>query len=191
MKQSTAAFLLHKVLGWTGQSNFPTQGKALFLGIPHTSVWDFVVAYLYARSEGGKINILIKEKFFFWPIGGILRRCGAIPLHNSKQPTTSNIIYQMVEAFKENDNILMGIAPEGTRKPVKRWKTGFHIIASKAGVPVYAGFIDWGRKQVGYGEIFPLTDDPHADMLRLQQHYKDLGVKAKFPEKFVFDDSIK
>ena len=191
MKQSTAAFILHKVLGWKGQGNFPVKGKALFLGIPHTSVWDFVVAYLYARSEGGRISILIKDKFFVWPIAGMLRRAGAIPLDTKSKSAAGGAVYQMIEAFKEHDDILMGIAPEGTRKPVKRWKTGFHAIATRAGVPVYAGYIDWGTKSVGYGEIFPLTDDANADMLRLQQHYKDLGVQAKFPQKFVFDDSVK
>ena len=191
MKQSTAAFILNRMMGWTGQDGFPKEGKALFLGVPHTSIWDFVVSYLYARSQGGQINILIKEKFFVWPFAGMLRRAGAIPLRGKSTAAAGGTVYQMIEAFKEHDNIMMGIAPEGTRKPVKRWKTGFHAIAARAGVPVYAGYIDWGCKKVGYGEIFPLTDDPQADMIRLQQHYKELGVKAKFPEKFVFDDSVK
>ena len=164
-------------------------GKALILGVPHTSAWDFVISYLYFRSQGAQINVLIKEKFFVWPIKGFLRRAGAMPL-KSAADGGGNAIFQMVEAFNGHDHILMGIAPEGTRKPVKKWKTGFHVIATKAGVPVYAGYVDWGRKEVGYGEIFPLTDDAQADMLRLQKHYKDLGVRAKFPEKFVFDDSV-
>ena len=86
------------------------------------------------------------------------------------------------------DTILIGIAPEGTRKPVKRWKTGYHIIATKAGVPVYAGYINWKEKYISFGEVFPLTDDVRADTLRLQRHYKSLGVAAKHPENFIYDD---
>ena len=176
-------------MGWTGEKNFPKDGKGLILGVPHTSIWDFIVSYLYARAEGGQINILIKEKFFVWPVGALLRRWGAIPLHKSNGVSGSAIV-QMVEAFNAHDKILMGIAPEGTRKPVKRWKTGFHVIATKACVPVYAGYADWKRKFISYGSIFPLTDDAQADMLRLQKHYKDLNVQAKHPDQFVFDDSV-
>ena len=186
MKQSTAKFILNRVLGWKGQENFPTEGKSLMLGVPHTSVWDFVISYLYVRSAGANICILIKEKFFVWPIAGLLRRSGAIPLRKNGGST----VFQMVEAYNSHDNILMGIAPEGTRKPVKKWKTGFHVIATKAGATVYTGYFDWSRKEVGYGEPFPLTDDVQADMLRLQKHYKDLGVKGKYPEKFAVDDSL-
>ena len=163
----------------------------LFLGVPHTSVWDFLVAYLYAVSNGAPIRILIKGKFFVWPIGAILRKWGAIPLKSSEKGGGTGAMMQMIEAFQTYDRICIGIAPEGTRKPVKRWRTGCFAIAKKAGVPLYAGYIDWGRKVVSYGEKFEMTDDMQADMLRLQQYYKDLGVKGKYPGKFVFDDSIK
>ena len=191
MKASTAKFILNKVLGWKGQENFPKEGKSLMLGVPHTSVWDFVIADLYATSQGEPIHILIKDKFFFWPVGPILRKWGAIPLKSDSKTGGTSALMQMIEAYNTHDNIIMGIAPECTRKPVKRWKTGCFVIAKKANVTLYTGFIDWGRKYVGYGEVFTLTDDMHADMIRLQQHYKDSGVQAKYPKQFVFDDEVK
>jgi 1-acyl-sn-glycerol-3-phosphate acyltransferase len=190
MKPSTANFILTKVLGWHPEPNFPKEKKALILGVPHTSVWDSVIAFLYARANDAPMHILVKENFFFWPIGPILRSWGAIPLKKTKGAGGASAIMQMVEAFRTHDNILMGIAPEGTRKPVKKWKTGYHIIATRAGVPLYAGYINWKDKYVSYGDIFPLTDDVRADTLRLQRHYKTLGVGAKYPEKFVYDDEV-
>ena len=190
MKASTADFILTRILGWTGEDNFPKEPKSLMLGVPHTSVWDLVIAYLYAMSKGAPIHILIKEKFFFWPLGSILRKWGAIPLKSSAKGGGTGALMQMIEAYETHDHIFMGIAPEGTRKPVKRWKTGCFVIAKKANIPLYAGFIDWGRKVVSCGERFDLTDDMRADMLRLQKHYKDLGVKAKFPKQFVYDDEV-
>mgnify|MGYP002860001449 CR=1 FL=1 len=189
MKPSTADFILRKVLGWHPEPNFPKNGKALILGVPHTSLWDFVIAFLYARSKQADIHILVKDKFFFWPVASLLRSWGALPMKSGKEGG-ANAALQMVEAFKAYDNILMGIAPEGTRKPVKRWKTGYHTIAKRAGVPVYAGVIDWKKKYVSYGEIFPLTDDARADTLRLQKHYRDLGVGARHPDNFVFEDGV-
>ena len=189
MKPATARFILTRIMGWTPDPAFPTAKKALVLGVPHTSIWDFVVAFLYARSNNAPMHILVKEAFSFWPVGLVLRKWGAIPLKKTGAGGASAIV-QMVEAFNTHDTILMGIAPEGTRKPVKRWKTGYHVIATKAGVPVYAGYINWKEKYISYGEEFPLTDDIRADTLRLQRHYKTLGVGAKFPEKFVYDDEV-
>ena len=187
MKPSTAKFILTRIMGWKPDPSFPTAKKALVLGVPHTSIWDFVVAFLYARSNDAPMHILVKENFFFWPVGSVLRKWGAIPLKKTGSGGASAIM-QMVEAFNTHDEILMGIAPEGTRKPVKRWKTGYHIIATRAGVPLYAGYINWKDKVVSYGEVFPLTDDVRSDTLRLQRLYKSLNVAAKYPENFVYDD---
>jgi len=190
MKAKTADFILTKICGWKLDENFPKDEKALILGVPHTSISDFFVAYLYAVAKGAHLRILVKDNFFFWPVGALLRKWGAIPLKKRSEGGGSTAM-QMIEAFKTHDKILMGLAPEGTRKPVKKWKTGFHTIAKRAEVPVYAGYIDYKNKRVGYGEIFPLTDDAQADMIRLQQFYKDMGVTARHPENFVFDDAVK
>ena len=188
MKPSTARFILTRILGWKPDPAFPAAKKALVLGVPHTSIWDFVIAALYARANDAPMHILVKESLFFWPLGIWLRKWGAIPLKRRSAAGGANAVLQMVEAFNSYDNILIGIAPEGTRKPVKKWKTGYHVIATRAGVPVYAGFINWKKKYVSYGEVFPLTDDVKADTLRLQRYYKSLDVGARYPEKFVYDD---
>ncbi len=189
MKPSTARFILTRILGWKPDPAFPAAKKALVLGVPHTSIWDFVISFLYARSNDAPMHILVKENFFFWPVGPVIRKWGAIPLRKTGAGGASAIM-QMVEAFNNYDTILIGIAPEGTRKPVKRWKTGYHVIATKAGVPVYAGYINWKEKYISFGEVFPLTDDIKADSLRLQRHYKALGVGAKHPENFIYDDEV-
>ncbi len=190
MKPKTAEFLLTKVMGWTIGSKFPDVDKALILGVPHTSILDFVVTALYARSQNVTVKVLVKEKFFFWPLKGLLEKFGAMPLKSRENGGTSAAM-QMIEAFESHEKIFMAFAPEGTRSPVKRWKKGFHTIATAANVPVYAGFFDWGRKTISCGEYFPLTDDARTDLLRLQQHYKDKGVSGRHPEKLAFDDSIK
>lgn len=121
MKPSTANFLLTKVLGWHPDPDFPVVEKALMLGAPHTSVWDFVISYLYARSHSAPLHILVKEAFFFWPVGPVIRRWGAIPLKKKAGVGGASAVMQMVEAFKNNDNIWMGLAPEG---PASRSRSG-------------------------------------------------------------------
>ena len=45
-------WLLRK-LGWTAVEPLPEEKKCIMLGVPHSSVWDFVISYLYFKSIGG------------------------------------------------------------------------------------------------------------------------------------------
>ncbi|MFA7115626.1 MAG: 1-acyl-sn-glycerol-3-phosphate acyltransferase [Bacteroidales bacterium] len=183
MRQKAAAKLL-KRLGWTWiQKKAMPEKKCIVLGVPHTAISDWIVAYLYYTALGESMNILIKEDFFKWPFKNWLIRHGGIPVKRTAGGGASTI-RQAINAFEKNDILRLGIAPEGTRKPVSKWKTGFHIIAQKAKVPVYLGYFDWGKKEIGYGEKIQLTDDIDIDMKRIQEHYKNLGIKARHPEKF-------
>ena len=179
MKPSTARFLLTKVMHWTiTDPDLPPEPKHIVLGVPHTSIWDFVVAWLYYRSLGGKPRVMIKKEFFFLPLGGLLRSLGAIPV-DRKNPLA--VTRQVIEVLDKSDSFHLCIAPEGTRKPVKRWKTGFHTFARTAGIPVYLGYFDWGRKEIGHGPRFVCSDDAMADLRAVQAFYKEKGVQGKHP----------
>ncbi len=164
--------------------------KCVILGVPHTSIADFIVSWLYYTSVGGKARIMIKKEFFKWPVRNIMiNDLGAIPVDRSTKGGAS-LVRQMINEFDRRDELHLCIAPEGTRKPVKRWKTGFHTIARAAGVPVYTGYFDWKKKEVGRGERMELTDDAQADLKRIRQWYKDKGVVGKYPEKFLLGDDL-
>ncbi|MBQ0006585.1 MAG: glycerol acyltransferase, partial [Alistipes sp.] len=102
----------------------------------------------------------------------------------------SSLVRQMVEEFKKRDTLHLCLAPEGTRKAVKKWKTGFHTIARAAGVPVYTGYFDWKTKTVGRGEKIELSDNAQADLKRIRQWYKNKGVVAKNPKNFSLGDEL-
>jgi len=87
----------------------------------------------------------------------------------------------VINALEENESFILCIAPEGTRKPVKRWKTGFHTIARATGVPVYLGYFDWGRMEIGHGPRFECTDNAMDDLRAIQRFYKEKGVQGKHP----------
>ena len=187
MKQKTAKFILEKVLGWTGIQNKPKEPKCIIMGVPHTSIWDFVDSYMYYRSLGGYPRILIKEKFFFWPLGSLLKSLGAIPLKNERG---ASAVMAMIHAFEQYDEIQFCFAPEGTRAAAKRWKLGFHKVAKAANVPVYLGYFDYKNKVIRCGDRFELTDDAFADMIRMQREYKKLPANGYHPERFAFMDEV-
>ena len=171
-----------KKLGWEAVGGPPPEPKAVILGVPHTSMADFVVAYLFYTSLGEVGHVMIKKELFFWPLGPILRSMGCIPVDRSN---SANLVKSLISEMEQDSFFKLAIAPEGTRKPVKRWKAGGLVIAREAGVPVYAGYFDWGTKRISCGEKFPLTDDPKADIRRLQEYYENLHLTGKHPEKYI------
>jgi 1-acyl-sn-glycerol-3-phosphate acyltransferase len=78
--------------------------------------------------------------------------------------------------------MILIIAPEGTRKYVAEWKSGFYYIADGAKVPIVPVAFDYGVKSVRIGAPFMTTGNRQADIVELKKFYR--GVKAKIPANF-------
>lgn len=177
--------LLLKLMGWKTINGKMPHKKAIIIGVPHTSSWDFVISYLYYTSVGGLAHIMIKKEFFYWPIGALLRKMGAIPIDRARGASvTKQIIFEM----NQRDEMHLAITPEGTRKRNKRWKAGFHTIAKATGATVYLGFFDFGKKEIGWTETLELTDDVDADISQMKSWYRKRGLIGKHPERFTAED---
>ena len=183
MTQGLARFILEKT-GWTLVGDVVKEKNCVFLEAPHTSIWDFLIGYLYYRAVGGHLRVMIKKEAFFFPAGPLLKALGGFPVDRKKpQETIVNIIHEMNDPDARPFHL--AICPEGTRKPVKKWKTGYHTIATKAGVPVYVTYVDWGGKRVGIHGKFDLTADSRADTDRLQALYESLHLQGLYPENYI------
>ncbi|MCR5407786.1 MAG: 1-acyl-sn-glycerol-3-phosphate acyltransferase [Bacteroidales bacterium] len=173
---------LLKKMGWESVGGPMKEQKAIVLGVPHTSFKDFLVSYLFYTQYGKVAHIMIKKQFFWWPMGALLRALGAVPV-DRKSPTET--VRSLIHIMEDVPEFHLAIAPEGTRKPVKRWKAGFHLIAKETGATVYLGYYDWGRKRISVGEPFELTDDVKADMQRMYDHYRPMGIQGYHKENFI------
>ena len=182
--ESFCRFLM-KLWGWKAINGVMPHDKAIIIGVPHTSAWDFVISYLYYTSVGGTVHILIKKEFFFWPVGFFLKKMGAIPIDRSKGAT---VIRQAIDEMNRHETFHLALTPEGTRKKTTRWKQGFHAIAKATGATVYKGFFDWGKKEIGWLETLELSDDPIEDINRLKAYYRSKGISGKHKDKFTFDE---
>src|SRR5690606_16253851 len=119
---------------------------------------------------GLDIRILGKDSLFKVPVLGlVLRRMGIIPVDRS---ASHGVVDQSIELIRRHPKFWYGLAPEGTRKPVERWKTGFWKIAKAAGVPVLPAYFHYGRRIVGVGPLFELGEDMDADIARIQSWYR-------------------
>ena len=174
---------LLKKMGWTTVGGPVPEKKAIILGVPHTSAKDFIVSYLFYTQFGAqKAYVMIKKEFFFWPIGPIIKKMGGIPVDRSN---ATALVRSLIAQMEDKDTFILAIAPEGTRKATKKWKTGYHLIAKTAGCPVYLGYFDWGKKRVSAGEKVELTDDARADTERIQAIYETMHLQGKHPEGFI------
>ena len=122
---------LLRTLGWTAVEPLPEEKKCIILGAPHTTVWDFFISYLYFKSIGGDGLCMVKKEMFFPPLGWILRAMGGLPVDRGN---SGALVRSLITEMKTRDTFYLAIAPEGTRKPVRRWKSGYHLIAREAGV---------------------------------------------------------
>lgn len=168
-------------MGWKLIGQPVPEPKCIILGVPHTSIWDFVISYLYYVGIGGTPHIMVKDSFFVWPLKRLMLKAGAIPVNRSKG---ASFLKHTIDAVKKEEFCHLAIAPEGTRKPVTKWKAGFHTLSKALDIPVYYGYFDWGKKEIGIAEKVTLTDNVQEDMKRIKQWYIDRGVVGKHPERF-------
>ena len=167
-----------KLGGWTPVGGIPEDKKAVFIAAPHTTYWDAFWALAYVAATGIEARFFAKHTAFFFPIGNILRAFGGIELDRSRP---GSAVKQAIDLFEENDTFYFGLAPEGTRKKTAGWKSGFYRIAIGADVPVYLGFLDFGRRRIGIGPKVELTGDQDADLAVIRDFYKDID--GRWPEK--------
>jgi len=164
--------------GWTPIGEVIPVKKAVIIAAPHTSNWDGIWALVYKVSIGVEISFFAKESLFWFPLGTLLRGLGGIPLHRN-QPGTA--VHQAADAFAENEQFYFALAPEGTRSLRKHWKSGFYRIAQAADVPIVLGFLDFGRKRLGFTDIMYVTGDVEADLDKIRRFYAD--IEGRWPEK--------
>jgi 1-acyl-sn-glycerol-3-phosphate acyltransferase len=74
--------------------------------------------------------------------------------------------------FERRDGFWLAIAPEGTRKKVQKWKSGFWRIAREARVPILPVYFHYPEKTVGLGPLIEPTDDLASDMARIREFYR-------------------
>ena len=166
--------------GWRTEGQLPVIPKFVLVVAPHTSNWDFPYGLFIVFILRAKIYWLGKEAIFRIPLKRFFKWLGGIPIDRSK---SSNVVAQSIKRFHENERLILAIAPAGTRKKVKKWKTGFYHIATGANVPIVLGFLDYRRKVGGIGPVIYPTGDFEADIKTIRAFYG--GIIGKYPDKSI------
>lgn len=148
--------------------SLPDEPKFVIIAAPHTSNRDFILGMSMVFAQSLDARWIGKQELFRGPLGPFFRWLGGIPVDRT---SPQGVVDDVVRAFRARNRMILAIAPEGTRKAVERWKTGFHRIASGAEVPIVCGFFDNARRAVGFGPVVWPTTDQEGDIKRLRAWY--------------------
>ena len=135
--------------------------KCVLMVLPHTSWHDFYLGLFTRGITEIEMNYIAKKELFRFPFGYYFRWMGGAPIDRGGN---LNKVDSIAAVFLKNEVFRLAIAPEGTRKKVTEWKTGFYYIALKANVPIVQVAFDYGRKQVVYNEPYYPTGNIEVDI---------------------------
>lgn len=172
------SIIILKIFGWKRSGRVPDIPKFVMIAAPHTSNWDFPIGLAIMLAYKIKLHWMGKESLFRWPLGILFKWLGGIPVDRS---ISSDVVVQTIRAFKEKAKMIMVVAPEGTRKKGKYWKSGFYYIARGANVPIVMGFIDYVKKVGGFGPTLFLSGNIESDMEKIREFYDN--IRGKIPEQ--------
>ena len=160
-------------MGWKIIGKLPDRQFILIVA-PHTSNWDVVIGVLAGLAEGARIHFLAKKQLFFFPLGILLRAMGAVPIDRSKK---GNMVEQVVSLFQQQKGFKIGLAPEGTRSEVTRWKEGFYHIACQAKIPIVMVGFDYSTKEIRVQEPFWPTNNIQHDFPEIVAFFRTIHGK--------------
>ena len=169
-------FILSKIIGWKVIGSLPVNKKYIIAVVPHSSYFDLIVAVLIRTYSGVKIKFIGKKELFNPVTAFFFRFLGGIPVNRNKN---TNLVDAVVNLFHTNKIQILAISPEGTRKKVNKWKTGFYYIALKAELPILMVSFDYDRKEVKINDKFNPTGNIESDFNVLENMVSDVVFRNK------------
>lgn len=160
-----------RLMRWRIEGTLPNVRKLVVIVAPHTTNWDFIVGLAAKFALGLRARWLGKHTLFRGPAGLVFRALGGIPVDRR---AAHDVVSQAVREFEHSERMVLAIAPEGTRKGVERWKTGFWHIARGAAVPILQVVLDRERRILRIGAIVPARGEVEEQVREIRSGMVEL-----------------
>jgi 1-acyl-sn-glycerol-3-phosphate acyltransferase len=170
---------LLRLWGWRIEGGPLDQPRCVMVVAPHTSNWDFIHGLCAKWALGLSVRFLAKHTLFRFPFSAFLRAIGGIPVDRR---ATNGLVERVASLFVPDAPLYLVVTPEGTRRRVPTWRTGFHRIAVAAGVPILPVAFDYPARTVRLLRYYTPTGDYAADLRALSEHFTPL--MARHPESY-------
>lgn len=176
--------VIFKISGWKVVGDYPRSiKKAVLIAAPHTSNWDFLFSRAGLFIMRAPVKFIIKQEWVKGPIGYLMKKLGAIPVDRNSKKRSLSFVEQVIELYNNYEELIIMIAPEGTRKQTTKWRSGFYYMAINAKVPILLGYLDYKNRYAGVGGVFYPTGDYEKDLEEIKSYYRN--ITPKYPDKGV------
>ncbi len=169
-------FILLRLFRWKIIGTFPQIPKCVVVVFPHTSNYDFLLGIMTRSIIREEVNYVAKKELFNPFTSWFFKGLGGAPIDRKKN---QNLVDNIVEIYNTRNTFRLAIAPEGTRKAVKKWKTGFYYIAKGANVPIQLVAFDYPKREVVFYPLFNPTNDTEKDFAFMESQFKGVYGKVK------------
>lgn len=156
------------LVGWKMRGDWPQFPKVILLAAPHTSNWDALLMLATAGAYRIKLNWMGKKSLAAGPFGGLMRALGVVPVDRGAR---NGLVGSVSEAITRAEEMILAIAPEGTRTRAEEWKKGFYLVAHAAKVPIVFSVLDFKTKIVTISGWLKPSGDFEADWPLIRSHY--------------------
>ena len=164
------SYRVFRALGWRIEGELADLAKMVIIGAPHTSNWDFFLFLAVIYHFDIRVHFLGKASLFRWPFGFMFRKVGGIPVDRSGP---GGLVGQVAAEFEAHDEMVLVIAPEGTRSAASSWKSGFVEMAHGSHVPVVFAGVHGANKTITISQPEWVGDDRREFMDRVRAFYAD------------------
>lgn len=170
-------FLL-RLIGWRMRGEFPNVPKGMIIIAPHTSNYDGLVSVAAILALRLQLLFFVKDSAFVWPLGGLMRWFGAVPVDRE---SSRDMVGYTVQQYQKKPALMLAIAPEGTRTSSPAWKTGFYWMAHRAGVPIIMISFDYAKREIVMLGSFTPTGNIEQDLPQIIGHFR--GMVPRHPDR--------
>ena len=168
-KRSAILHLIAKTFvyltGWKIVGKLPNEKRIVVVCAPHTSNWDFIFGMILVLAIDIKVKFLAKKSIFVPIFKILLNKLGGIPVDRDNPEL---LVQKIADYSKNNEGVLIAVTPEGTRKKVTKWKTGFLRIAKISDSIILPLGIDYPSKTFTLEKVFNPTGENEKDIIALK-----------------------
>lgn len=157
-------------LGWRVEGKIPNYKRLLVAAAPHTSNWDFIIAMSIFMALGLRMSYLMKKEAFVWPFKNLFIKLGGIPINRDDAGDT---VEQVTSWYGQHECVWVALTPEGTRKKVEKWKTGFVRIAYQANIPILLVIWDYPHKVLRLDSVWFASGDYDQDVAEMKAYVNE------------------
>lgn len=161
---------------WHIEGEVHNAKKFMVILAPHTSRWDFLTNMSTMLALGVRNRWFVADVFCWWPLGNFMRWLGGIPIDRS---CPQDLVTFTITKFKDHEELILALYPEGTTYRAEKWKTGFWHIARGANIPIQFLAVDYKNRASVFGPVIQVSEDIESDMKKIQRYFKDVTPKIR------------